>query len=227
MKNIGIFFLILCYIVVLSGCAINIEKNTSLGNTDHNKVETNTTQGTYKNIFTDNCMLDDKGNLMILCEDEYEPYTYDKFPDMPGKLGQIIQMLSEGDNTIQLNYHDELSLYYVLKESESQFLGGNDVDIFNFSIDREQDIVSFSVENLIFPDLIEDDYSLQLLKIFNLLFGENSQDIYSYFMAFYENPIDGVSDETWINGMWITYRCTPKHQLVVYQVSDNIEKKHD
>jgi hypothetical protein len=220
MKNIKKFFLTLCYIVVLSGCAINTDKSTSLKNTGQNKLETNKTQGTYKNIITDNCLLDDAGSLLILGEDEYELYTYEKIPDMPGKLCQIIQMLSEGNNIVRLNYRDKLSLYYVLEESKSKIAGGNDVDIFNFSIDQEKDIVSFSIENLIFPDLLEDDYSSQLLDTFNLLFGDNDKDIYRYFMTFYENPIDGASDETWINGMRVTYRCTPKHQLVIYLVPD-------
>lgn len=220
MKNIKKFFLTLCYIVVLSGCTTNTDKSTSLENTGQNKLETKKTQGTYKNIITDNCLLDDAGNLLILGEDEYELYTYEKIHDLPGRLGQIIQMLSEGDNIVRLNYRDKLSLYYVLEKSKSETVGGNDVDIFNFSIDREQDIVSFSIENLIFPDLLEDDFSLQLLDTFNLLFGDNDKDFYSYFMTFYENPIDGVSDETWINGMRVTYRCTPKHQLVIYLVPD-------
>lgn len=225
MKGKWIFFLTLCYLVFLSGCTTNTDKSTSLVSTDKKKLETNTTQDIDKNIITDNCLLDDEGNLLILDEDEYELYTYEKFPGIPGKLGQIIQMLSEGDNIVRLNYHEKLSLYFVLEESKSEIVGGNDVDIFNLCIDQEQDIVSFSIENLIFHDLIDDDYSPQLLDTFNLLFGVNGKNIYSYFMEFYRNPIDGISDETWINGLRVTYRCTPKHQLVVNLVPDNGQDK--
>ena len=39
-------------------------------------------------------------------------------------------------------------------------------------------------------------------------------------MGYYQNPIDGNTDETCINGMQVYYRCTPKHQLMVYLLSD-------
>ena len=220
MKGIGAFFLIISYLVFLPGCTINNDKSPSLGSTVENELKTNTAQNTDKNIITKNCTLDDKGNLLILCEDEYELYSYDKFPDIPGKLAEIIQMLSEGDNIIRLDYRDKLSLYYVLEESKCQTVGGNTVDIFNFSIDKELDSVSFSVENLMFPDLLDDNYNSQLLETFNLLFSENGEDIYRYFMKYYQNPTDGSTDETMINGMRVTYKCTPKHQLVVYLLSD-------
>lgn len=207
----------------MPGCTINTDKNPPLKSTVQNELKTNMTKNTDKNIITDNCMLDDEGNLLVLCEDEYEyeRYTYEKFPDIPDKLAQIIQVLREKGNIIRLNYNDKLSVYYILKESKSRIVGGNDVDIFNFSIDREQDIVSFSVENVIFPDLLDDNYSSQLLETLDLLFGESGKDIYRYFMEYYQNPVDGNTDETTINGMRVSYRCTPKHHLFIYLLSDN------
>ncbi len=220
MKEIRLIFLMLCFIVFLTGCTINTEKNASSGSTVQNESGTNRTQDTDKNFNTGNCMLDDKGKLLVMCEDGYEPYTYDKFPEVPGNLAQIIQLLREGDNTIKLDYHDKLYLYYGLEENKGQIIGGNGVDIFNFNIDREQNIVTFSIENLTFPGVLDDDYSPQLLETFNMLFGLNGEDIYSYFMRFYQHPSDGVTDETWINGMRVTYSCAPKHKLVISLVAD-------
>lgn len=220
MKEIRLIFLILCYMVFFTSCTINPEKNASSVSTVQNASGTNTTQDTDKNFNTGNCMLDDNGNLLVMCEDGYEPYTYDKFPKIPGKLTQIIQVLSEGDNNIKMNYHDKLYVYYGLEENKCKIIGGNEVDIFNFSIDREQDIISFSVENLTFPGVLDDDYSPQLLETFNLLFGVNGEDIYRYFITFYEHPADGVTDETLINGMQVTCWCTPKHRLVISLVAD-------
>lgn len=215
MKEVGGIFLILCYMVFFTGCTINPEKNVSSVSTVKNTYETNTEEHTDRNFNTRNCMLDDRQNLLVMCEDGYEPYTYDKFPDISGNLNQIIQVLCKGDNIVSLDYHDKLFLYYGLEEKKCQIIGGNGVDIFNFSIDREQNVVAFSVENLVFPDLLDDDYRPLLQETFNLLFGESGEDIYRYLMAFYEQPTDGVTDETLINGMRVTYKCTPKHKLVV------------
>lgn len=220
MKEVMLVFIILCYMVPLMGCTINPGKNASFGSAVQNVSGANTTQNTDKSIDTENCMLDDKGNLLVMGEDGYEPYTYNKFPKIPGKLAQIIQMLRKGDNNIELNYYDKLYLYYGLEENKCQIIGGNSVDIFNFSIDMEQDIISFSVENLTFSSVLDDDYSPQLLETFNLLFGVNGDDIYRYFMTFYKHPTDGVTDETLINGMRVAYRCTPKHKLVISLVAD-------
>lgn len=203
-----------------TGCTINTEKNASSGTTVKNTSKTNTVEDTDGNFSTLNCVLDDTGNLLVMCEDGYEPYTYDKFPYIPGSLSQIIQLLRVGGNYLKLDYHDKLFLYYGLDENKCQIVGGNGVDIFNFSIDREQDIISFSIENLIFPGYLDDDYRSQLLETFNFLFGESGEDIYLYLMAFYEQPTDGVEDETMIGGMRVTYRCTPKHRLNIYLLPD-------
>lgn len=219
MKEMGLTFLILCYMAFFTGCTISPGKNVSSGDTVQNTSETNTAEDIDEDFNTRNCMMDDNGKLLVMCEEGYKPYTYDKFPDIPDNLAKIIQVLREGDNIVSLEYHDKLSLYYGLEKSKSQIIGGNDVDIFNFSIDKEQDIVSFSVENLTFLDEIG-DYRPQLLETFNLLFGESGEDIYCYLMAFYEQPIDGVEDETRINGMRITYWCTPKHKLAISLVTD-------
>ncbi len=217
MKGIGAFFLTICYLVLLAGCTISTEKNPPLERTAQNELKTNIPQNTDKNITTKNCMLDDAGNLLILREDVYEPYTYDKFPNIPDRLAQIIQVLSDGDNTIKLDFNDgKLNVYYMLEESKSRIVGGNDVDIFNFSIDSNQDLVSFSVENLTFEDLLDDNYTSQLQETLDLIFGESGKDIYLYFMGYYQNPVDGNTDETRINGLRVCYRCTPKHKLVVY-----------
>jgi len=141
-----------------------------------------------------------------LREDEYVTYTYEKFPKISDKLAQIIQVLSDGDNIVKLEYDDEnLYVYYLLEENKSRIVGGNDVDIFNFFIDSKQDVVSFSVEYLTFPDLLDDDYTSQLQEILSLLFGESGKEIYLYLMEHYQNPIDDNSDETSINGMQVSY----------------------
>lgn len=181
--------------------------------------ENNTMQDPGKSLNTSNCMLDDKGRLLVMSEDGYKPYTYDKFPYIPDSLVQIIQMLSEQDNIINLAFTDKLYLYYMLEEDKCRIVGGNDVDIFNFSVDREQDIVSFSVENLTFYDII-DDYRPQLLDTLNLLFYERGEAIYDFLMKFYEQPVDGVREEVFIDGMRVTYRCTPKHILDIYLADD-------
>jgi len=160
-----------------------------------------------------------------LREDEYVTYTYEKFPKISDKLAQIIQVLSDGDNIVKLEYDDEnLYVYYLLEENKSRIVGGNDVDIFNFFIDSKQDVVSFSVEYLTFPDLLDDDYTSQLQEILSLLFGESGKEIYLYLMEHYQNPIDDNSDETSINGMQVSYRCTPKHELMIYLLYD-MDKK--
>lgn len=219
MKEIGLIFLILCYMAFFTGCTINPENNDSSVSTVQNTSGINTAHDIDKNFITRNCMLDEKGNLLVMCEDAYKSYNYNKFPEIPGSIARIIQMLREGDNIITLDYYDKLYLYYTLEENKCQIVGGNGVDIFNFSIDREQDIVEFSVENLTFFDII-DDYSSQLQETFNLLFGENGEDIYRYFITLYDNHTDGLTDETWINGTQVTYRCTPKHKLVISLVAN-------
>ena len=206
--------------VFFMGCTIKLEKNISLGGALQDVSVTNTAHDIDKNFNKGNWMLDDKGNLLVMCEDDYEQYTYDKFPYIPGRLAQIIQELSEGYNTIRLDYYDNLHMYYGLDETKCQVIGGNSVDIFNFSIDREQDIILFSVENLTFPDVLNDDYSPQLLETLNLMFGVNGEEIYNYFMTFYQHPTDGVTDETLINGMRVNYSCTPKHRLVISLEAD-------
>ncbi len=221
MKGIEAFVLTICYLVLLAGCTISTEKNPPLKSTVQNELKTNIPQNTDINIITKNCMLDDAGNLMILCEDGYVPYAYDKFPNIPDILAQIIQVFSDDDNTIKLDFNDgKLNVYYMLEENKSWIVGGNDVDIFNFSIDSKQDLVSFFVENLTFEDLLDDDYTSQLQETLDLIFGESGNDIYLYFVEHYQNPIDGNTDETCINGMRVYYRCTPKHQLMVYLLSD-------
>lgn len=217
MKEIWIVFLLLCT-MLFSGCTNNQEKNISRDM--ENEAETNSKA--VSNLNTSNCMLDDKGNLLVMSKDGYEPYTYDKFPDIPGNLVQIIQVLCEGNNIVSIDYYDKLTLYYGLEEKKCQIVGGNDVDIFNFSIEAEQDIVKFSVESLMFPDLLDDDYRPQLLKTFNLLFGETGEDLYRYLMVFYDQPTDGMTDETTINGLRVTYRCTPKHKLVISLSTDDL-----
>ncbi len=165
-------------------------------------------------------MIDDMGNLLVMYKDGYEPYIYDKFPSIPKNLSRIIKVLRESNNIVSLDYYDILFVYYELEEKKCQIVGGNGGDIFNFSIDKEHDIVEFSVEHLMFPGLLDDDYRSLLLETFNLLFGESGEDIYRYLMAFYEQPTDGVIDETRINGMLVTYSCTPKHKLVISLVVD-------
>jgi len=117
------------------------------------------TERTSGNLVTRNCMLDEAGNLFVKNKDGYESYVYDRFPGISGNLPQIIKMLRESDNAVTVEYNEtvavehngKLFVYYALEERKSRIAGGNDVDIFNFSIDREQDIVEFSVENLVFP----------------------------------------------------------------------------
>lgn len=221
MKWIGLFFLIICYTVLLAGCTKNTEKSPPVESAVQNEINTNKAQNTGKNIITRNCILDDAGNLMILSENEYVSYTYDKIPKISDNLAQIIQVLSDGDNIVKLDFNDDkLYVYYLLEESKSQIVGGNDVDIFNFYIDSKQDIVSFSAENLTFEDLLDDNYTSQLQETFNLLFDESGKDICLYFMDHYQNPVDVNTDETSINGMRVSYRCTPKHELTIYLLSD-------
>ena len=221
MKQIGLFFLIICYTVLLAGCTKNAEKSPPSDSAVQNKLNANVVQNTDENIITRNCMLDNAGNFLILSEDEYVPYTYDKIPKISDNLAQIIQVLSDGNNIVKLDYNDDkLYVYYLLEENKSRIVGGNDVDIFNLFIDSKQDIISFSVENLAFPDLLDDDYTSQLQETFNLLFDESGKDIYLYFMEHYQNPVDGNTDETSINGMQVSYRCTPKHELTIYLLSD-------
>lgn len=222
MKVIRLFFLIFCYIVLFTGCAMNLENNSSFAGTAQDTLDTKMAQDIDKNLSTKNCRLDaEDKQLLVRSEDGYKPYTYDKFPQIPEKLVQIISLLSGDDNNIELEYNDDkLYLYYLLEESKSHIIGGNDVDIFNFSIDRGQDIISFSIESLIFNEELDYDYSPLLLEIFNILFGADGGDIFGYFMKFYEHPAEGVTDETLINGMRVTYKCTPKHKLAFYLVAD-------
>jgi hypothetical protein len=118
-------------------------------------------------------------------------------------------------------------LYYVLEENKSQLVGGTDgVDIFSLSIDREQDMVEFCIENLVFNDL-HDDYSPKLLEIFNMLFGKSGEDIYHYLMEFYRQPTDGLTNRTQIDGMQITYKCTPKHKLLISLKYESSNKEID
>ncbi len=222
MKKTRMIFILLCYMVFSTGCTINSGGNASFGrSTVQNISGTNTIQKVKKNSNTMNYMIDDKGNLQVMYEDGYKPYTYDKFPEIPRSLARIIQMLHEGDNIVNFYYSDKLYLSYVLEESKSRIVGGNNVDIFNFSIDREQDNITFSVENLTFYDVIDDDYRPQLLETFNLLFSESGEAIYHFLMEFYDQAVDGIEDETLIDGMLVTYRCTPKHKLGVFLVHDN------
>ena len=127
-------------------------------------------------------------------------------------------MLDEGGNYLKLDYQDKkLFLYYGLEKTKSQIVGGNGVDIFNFNIDTEKGIVSFSVELLTFDGYIEDDYRPHLLQTFNFLFGDSGTKIYDYLMTFYDQALeDGTEDETLIDGMKVTYRFTPKHRLTVF-----------
>lgn len=212
MKKGLAYLLIMLISFMLVSCNFKNDNNTS---------DANTLQEAGEHLNTRNCMLDVKGNIMVKCEDGYKLYTYDKFPEIPGNLTQIIQMLYAEDNTIYLYYLDKLHLSYVLEESKCRMVGGNDVDIFNISIDMEKDIVSFSVENLTFYDIIDDDYRPHLFKALNLLFGENGEEIYHFLMELYEQPIDGREEEILIDGMRVTYRCTPKHLLDIYLVTNN------
>lgn len=109
-------------------------------------------------------------------------------------------------------------LYYTLSDSKSRIVGGNGIDIFNFSIDRERDIIAFSIEFLAFDEYLEDDYRPNLLKTYHLLFGEESgQEIYDYFMTFYGESLEvETQDETMIDGMRVTYWHAPKNRLTVY-----------
>lgn len=187
-------------------------------NEDQNPSETNPEPDTDGNFKTNNCMFDDEGNLFVAGEDGYEPYIYDAFPNIPANLHQIVQALDDGENYLKLDYHDQkLSLYYALGDSKSRIVGGN-VDIFNFSIDREKDIIAFSVECLTFYEYLEDDYRPHLQKTFHLVFGEESgQKIFDYLMTFYGQSLEvETQDETLIDGMRVTYRLTPKHRLTVY-----------
>lgn len=113
MKGIGAFFLTICYLVLLAGCTISTENNPPLKSTVQNELKTNIPQNTDKNITTKNCMLDDAGNLLILSEDEYVPYAYEKLSSIPDKLAQIVQKLREDCNIIKLDYDHELSVYYI------------------------------------------------------------------------------------------------------------------
>ncbi len=177
-----------------------------------------TTKVTDENFITNNCMFDDNGNLLVMGENGYEPYTYEEHPDIPASISKIIKVLDEGGNYLKLDYQDKkLFLYYGLEKTKSQIVGGNGVDIFNFNIDTEKGIVSFSVELLTFDGYIEDDYRPHLLQTFNFLFGDSGTKIYDYLMTFYDQALeDGTEDETLIDGMKVTYRFTPKHRLTVF-----------
>ena len=215
MKKVGLIFLLLYSMVIFESCAVVSEKNTLSVREDNNTYQTDMPDYSDKKLNTLNCMIDEKEKLLVKSGDMYEPYTYEKLPDISQKLVQIIQLLCEGDNNISLEYNDKLSLYYVLEKKKSQLVGGkNGVDIFNFSIDREQDIIEFCVKYLTFPELV-DDYSSQLFETFNLLFGKSGEDIYRYLMEFYRKPVDGVVHQTYIDGMQVTYKCTPEHELVI------------
>lgn len=179
--------------------------------------ETNTVEGKSGNFRMNNCMFDDQGNLLVMGENGYEPYTFNALPNIPANLYQIVQALDDGENELSLDYIDQkLFLYYGLESSKSQIVGGNDVDIINFHIDREEDIITFSIESLTFPDYFEDDYRPHLLTIFNFLFGESGQKIYDYLMTFYGKGLEvETQDETLIDGMRVSYRFTPKHKLTI------------
>lgn len=145
------------------------------------------TAGIFK---TSNCMFNETGNLLVMGENGYEPFIYDAFPNIPANIFQIVQLLDDGENYLKLDYNDQkLFLYYALGDNKSRIVGGN-VDIFNFSIDREKDIVAFSIEYLIFYEYLEDDYQPHLLETFNLLFGENGQEIFDYLMIFYGKRLE-------------------------------------
>lgn len=193
-----------------------LEKDLLLREESQNPFET--TEDPDGNFKTNNCMFDDKGNLLVMGENGYEPYTYEEYPGIPASISKIIEVLDEGGNYLKLSYQDKkLFLYYGLEEGKGQIVGGNAVDIFNFNIDTEKDIVSFSVELLTFDGYIEDDYRPHLLQTFNFLFGESGTKIYDYLMTFYDQGLeDGTEDETLIDGMKVTYRLTPKHKLTVF-----------
>lgn len=212
----SIVFLTVYCLTIFTGCSgkgINepSPENTPISNSAADiRQETEERPEMRKRIIVDN------GNLMVMSGEENEPYTYDEFPDIPRKVAGIINMLDDGDNSVNsYNKDEQLYVCYVLDDSRSIMLGGNDVDIFNFCIDKEQDIIEFSVENLTFPDT-DEDYRYQLLETFRMLFDENGEAIHQYFIDFYENPDDVMEDETIINGMQIKYRCTPKHRLKVF-----------
>ena len=219
MKEAGLVFLMLCFMVVFVGCTVNSGKNMSSESMAQAASITDTAEDTDGNFRTRNCMIDDIGNLLVMHKCGHEPYAYDRFPDIPRNLSRIIRMLRESNNVVSLDYDDKLYLSYGLGEGKSWIAGGNDVDVFNFSIDREEDVVEFSVEQLIFDGEIEGDYRPLLLETFKLLFGERGEDIFRYLMGFYEQPVDGATDETRINGMTVKYKCTPKHRLVVSLVA--------
>jgi len=220
MKEKRFIFPIVCFMVFFTGCTINSGKNVSSENIVQNTSKTDTAEDIGGNFNTHSCMVDDMGNLLVMCKGGYEPYIYDKFPSIPKNLSRILKILRESNNIVSLDYYDKLFVYYELEEKKCKIVGSNSVDIFNFSIDKEQDIIEFSIENLMFPGLLDDDYRSLLLETFNLLFGESGENIYRYLMAFYEKPTDGVKDETLINGMPVTYSCTPKHKLVISLAAD-------
>ncbi len=216
MKRIALVILILYCLIFYTGCSVNQkEKASSESSTPGNNSIVDTLQETEENSEKRDCIIDDNGNLMVMIEGNYEPYNYDKFPEIPKKISRIISMLSEGDNFINFHCLDELHVYYGLEYNKSMMLGGNGVDIFNFSIDQEQDLIEFSVENLTFSG-IDDDYRPQLLESFNLMFGESGEKIYQYFIPLYENPVVDMEDETIIDGMYIKYWCAPKHRLKIF-----------